>query len=745
MAPGNGRPGAECDAVTGNRVAQRWRWLICVVGVVLALTGSATVAYWHSSTRGLPYRDSFAKGKADEWTAFGGTWELADGSMRNDSDERGAKLLTGSETWKDYSVEADIMLLGLGGDAGLILRSSDAEQGVDAYTGYYGGLRTLDDSLVIGRAGHGWVETNEELSLEAPGVRASRWYHLKLLAYGCQIAVQATLWPEKSGGRAIGVTDPDCIRSGRAGLRSYASGGVWRNIVIRPATRADLAGMLASAGQQTDIVQHSGTDQSAWDLYASSSTVSSPSLLSRSNAQLISTLRLPALSSPVTATIRGTVVLASPALFVQDATGGVAVQQDRPEALKVGDEVEVTGTVRAHAFSPTLEQATVHVLWENAPMLPVSVTASQAATGAFDATFVEVEGRLTNKEHGSGDTLTFDLDAGPQSFRAVMNRGRGDTLYSTLKPGSMLRLRGIAVSDAAYTRDLVPFALLLRSSDDAVVLAGPPWWNVRHALLVVAMLLLLPMVVNFFYHRVESWRLRAVLEERERMAYEMHDTLSQSFAGIGFQLKAIREGMPDGLPRLHQQLDLASELVRHSHEETRRSIAVLRPEQPGSEGLVSALCECANRLVEGGAVEIVAGCSGEVARTSLRVADALYHVGQEALANAVRHGQPTRLEVRLLFERNTVELRIGDNGAGFATRHDLPGFGIRSMQKRAAAIGATLEVCSRPGVGTEVSIRSSLTSLRPGPVRPGRSAHQLWRQLRHVASSGSLDSHSHRG
>lgn len=77
----------------------------------------------------------------------------------------------------------------------------------------------------------------------------------------------------------------------------------------------------------------------------------------------------------------------------------------------------------------------------------------------------------------------------------------------------------------------------------------------------------------------------------------MHDTLSQSCAGIGFQRKAIREGMPEQFPQLHQQSELASELVRHSHKETRRSIAVLRPEQPGAGDLLTALRECANRLV----------------------------------------------------------------------------------------------------------------------------------------------------
>ena len=707
---------------------------------MLAVAMWAAVTYARSNFRTLPYRDSFAQGKADEWKALGGTWELADGSMRNDSDERGAKLLTGSPRWQDYSIEADVMLLGLGGDAGLVVRSSDEEPGVDAYTGYYAGLRTLDQSLVIGRAGHEWVEMTQKLSA---GVHASRWYHLKLLAYGCQLAVRASLASDAHDGTTIGVTDQECIRTGRTGLRSYASGGVWRNVAVRAATRADLAEMLAGAEQMSSRASGGpAAEQSVWDLYA---TAASRSLPSSSPAQPINSLRLLALSQPVQATIHGTVVLASPAVYVQDATGGVSVQQLQPQALKVGDEVEVAGTVRASAFSSALERATVRVLWESTPMPPVSVTASQAATGAFDATFIEVEGRLSGKEHGSGDSLIFTFEAGPQSFRAIMNRGRGDTLYSRLKPGSMLRLRGVAASDSLYTQDLVPFALLLRSSDDAVVLAGPPWWNARHALLLVLALLLVGMGVNLFYHRVESWRLRAVLEERERMAYEMHDTLSQSFAGIGFQLKAIREGMPPGLPRLHQQLDLASELVRHSHEETRRSIAVLRPIQPGSEGLVEALRECATRLVEGGSVEVLTSCSGEAERTPLRVVDALYHVGQEALANAVRHGHPATLEIRLLYDKASVQLRIQDDGSGFAASEEMTGFGIRSMRKRAAAIGATLDICSSPGAGTSVSICCRHKVLRPATARPPVVAEQLWRQIRHVASTGKFDSNPYRG
>ena len=384
------------------------RYVLLVTGALCALGVWSVLAFRHSPARGLPYRDSFAKGNADEWKAFGGTWELANGSMRNDSDERGAKLLTGSSRWTDYSIEADLMLLGLGGDAGLMLRSSDEEQGVDAYTGYYAGLRTLDNSLVIGRAGHGWVEINDKLEPQEQGVRASQWYHLKLLAYGCQFAVRATLLPQRSEGTTIAVTDRECIRSGRAGLRSYASGGVWRNVMIRPAFQADLAEMLAASKRApVTAVATSNDRRKSWDLYASSPTTGSQALPSSADAQSISALRLPLPSKLLTATVRGTVVLASPALFVQDATGGVAVQQVEAQPLKVGDEVEVTGRARAKTFSPTLEHATVRVLWENTPLLPVSVTASQAATGAFDATFIEVEGRLAGKERGPDDSLIF--------------------------------------------------------------------------------------------------------------------------------------------------------------------------------------------------------------------------------------------------------------------------------------------------------------------------------------------------
>ncbi len=269
----------------------------------------------------------------------------------------------------------------------------------------------------------------------------------------------------------------------------------------------------------------------------------------------------------------------------------------------------------------------MRVLWENTPTPPLAVTASQVATGAYDATFVEAQGLLTEKERRKDDSLVLSLDEGPQSFQAVLNRGRGSTLYDTLKSGSTLRLRGIAVADGAYTRDLVPFVLLLRSSDDVVVVAGPPWWNARHVAWLATAALLLCIAANYLYHRVQSWRLRAVIEEREHIAYEMHDTASQSFAGIGFQLKAIREGLPRSLRGCTSSWTWPASWLGKVIRRRAEASQYCGPINP-SPMINGALRECANQLVAGGSVRVIATCVGTPVKAPLRVTDTLYQLAR---------------------------------------------------------------------------------------------------------------------
>jgi len=714
----------------------RLRFLsVLVVCILTVLALPCMLGYLHSPSHGLPYNDSFAGGHASEWRALGGTWAVVNGVMRNDSDERGAKLITGSTYWRNYSIEADVMLLGQDGDAGLIIRSSDEEEGVDSYMGYYAGLRNRDNSLVIGHADHGWMETMKYPDPRQGRIQAFQWYHLKLLAYECQIAASATS-PSQGTLTSAAITEKDCVTSGRVGLRSYASGGAWKNVAVRPATHEDLTAMLASTPSHEGLVVSSSPTVSRETPGGPTATPGKRQLSrSTTNTQPIDSLRLSSFSNPTTATVRGVVILTYPALFVQDSTGGVSVPHPNAPPLKIGDEVEVTGEVHPGNFSSTLEHATVRVLWARNPVPAVSVSASQAATGAFDENFIELEGTLRAKSHGPDDTLQFDFDSGSQVFRAITNRGRGDVLFDNLEVNSLVRLRGICVVDPAYTRNLTPFVLLLRSPDDLKVLAGPPWWNTGNLVATFIGLLALASVSIFLHSRVENWRLRAVMEERERLAHEMHDTLAQSFAGIGFQLEAVRNGIPAEMPVTHHQLDLASDLVNHSHEEARRSIAMLRPEPLQTENLLAALESCARQMVEGGAVQVVATCSGDLRSMPVRTTDTLYRIGQEAIANAVRHARPTTITISLEYQKNLVHMVVADDGTGFTQSGNLRGFGLRGMRKRAATISAALQILSTPGHGTRVQITASL----PPRITIFSWPQFLWKYLKeltHVQRDG---------
>jgi signal transduction histidine kinase len=679
-----------------------------IFSLVLVALGLAAVKVVHTYLTGLPYADSFAKGGGDEWKALGGTWELVDGSMRNDSDERGAKLVTGSNRWQDYSLEADIMLLGRDGDAGLIARSSDEEQGVDSYSGYYAGLRNLDNTLVIGRADHGWIEARTE---PLPGgVHPFRWYHLQIIVVGCEMAASAG---DPALGTRIFVTmsEKDCAQTGRIGLRSYSSGGVWRNVRALPATAEILQTFQAQANSSP--LKGPRFSNNPPLLHSDDSPIESESQLPANSinspiAQPISSLRLVSRTQPGMVTIQGVVVLTSPTLFVQDSTGGVAILQPQGPPLKVGDEIEVTGRPEPLDFSSVLRAAQVRLLWTRTPIPPLSVTASQAATGAFDATFVELEGYLEGKKEEPGNTMVLDLRKGEQSFQAVMNRGRSDILFRKLKQNSLLRLRGISAANSEYTHNLSPFVLLLRSADDVDVLVGPPWWTASHLAAIGAGLLILVLAAQVLYSRAEHWRLRAVLEERERLAHEMHDTIAQSFAGIGFQLQAIRNDLQDTHTKAHRQLDLACDLVRHSHDEARRSIATLRPESLESIGLLPALDCCARRMVDGGSVAVVISSHGNSRPMPVRTTDALFKIGQEAIANVVRHASPTSLNIALRYEWNAVHLVVEDDGVGFTAGADLLGFGLGGMRKRADTISAALEIRSIPGQGTRIEVTAPL-------------------------------------
>jgi signal transduction histidine kinase len=210
----------------------------------------------------------------------------------------------------------------------------------------------------------------------------------------------------------------------------------------------------------------------------------------------------------------------------------------------------------------------------------------------------------------------------------------------------------------------------------------------------------------------------------------MHDTLAQSFAGIGFQLQAIGDEIDDR-SAIRRELDLASSLVRRSHEEAKRSIAALRPELLESVGLLRALEQGAKNMVAGGAIRVTALTSGEAHSIPVRTSDTLFRIGQEALANAVRHAHPSALQISLSYGESSLQLRVEDDGQGFVVDSDSAGFGIRGMRKRADSISAELQIRSTPGHGTVVQTIAPIPAKLILKLWPTSVWHFLWERRFH--------------
>jgi signal transduction histidine kinase len=132
-------------------------------------------------------------------------------------------------------------------------------------------------------------------------------------------------------------------------------------------------------------------------------------------------------------------------------------------------------------------------------------------------------------------------------------------------------------------------------------------------------------------------------------------------------------------------------------------------------GLLHALKDCAHRMINGrSAIAVRAVSSGSERTIPLRISDTLLRIGQEAIANSIRHAHPDSLIVSLIYDKTALELVVEDDGRGFLVSSESAGFGIRGMGKRADSISARFTIQSTPGRGTVVRV---LVPLPPSFLR----------------------------
>lgn len=208
----------------------------------------------------------------------------------------------------------------------------------------------------------------------------------------------------------------------------------------------------------------------------------------------------------------------------------------------------------------------------------------------------------------------------------------------------------------------------------------------------------------------EETRDMAVMEERNRMAREIHDTLAQGFTGIILQLEAAEQALHDNPPETERHLNQASSLARKSLAEARRSVWNLRPKALEQAHLADAVKQEVSKFSEQSSVSASFTLHGNRRELSPDVETGLFRICQESLANIGKHAEATQVEVALAFDTSMVILTVRDNGIGFEQKSPgkgskkRQGFGLVSMQERARGLGGTFEIQSKKKEGTLVRV-----------------------------------------
>jgi signal transduction histidine kinase len=212
-------------------------------------------------------------------------------------------------------------------------------------------------------------------------------------------------------------------------------------------------------------------------------------------------------------------------------------------------------------------------------------------------------------------------------------------------------------------------------------------------------------------NRLEERR-KAILEERNRLARDIHDNLAQGFAAILMQLQAAQREAGAMLPAgVAANIETAVDLARTHLTEARRSVGALRPNVGGGEDIASALKRLADLGRRTASMPIDVAVD-ELPRFGDGVEREIIGIAQEALTNAVRHSRARRITIRASSVQSVgLRLSVADDGRGIARDRPTNGFGMTSMQERAEKIGASLTIVTAPRSGTEVVLAWEPASL----------------------------------
>ncbi|MBN1686658.1 MAG: sensor histidine kinase [Spirochaetales bacterium] len=208
----------------------------------------------------------------------------------------------------------------------------------------------------------------------------------------------------------------------------------------------------------------------------------------------------------------------------------------------------------------------------------------------------------------------------------------------------------------------------------------------------------------------EAEREAGALEERQRLAGEIHDTIAQGLAGIVLQLQTAETELTTDAPVARKRINTAIVIARECLSEARRTLWALRPDLLQDEPFHRAVERVVRNWAERSGVTAQSHLTGLTCALSSDVEHTLIRCLQEALANIQKHAQARSVTVTLSYLGDEIFLDIQDDGRGFDISKSAPGFGLQGMKERVAATGGRLNIESTAGEGTTVVVQIPLVS-----------------------------------
>jgi signal transduction histidine kinase len=403
----------------------------------------------------------------------------------------------------------------------------------------------------------------------------------------------------------------------------------------------------------------------------------------------------------------------NPYPLIEDGEKGVSAWYQGPQSILMGVDVS-----RAKLIQPAIGSA-------SSTVDPVIISASGVVVYASPQSETDFPGStagfvFTMPQTGFMSSLRHMEATGAMPhapLTATLNKARSDVFTAPVYSGHWIIANPIPIN--ALEPNLNSLTLGIT---DSVHRLFPVTVLPVLIFLVALAFIATTLLSRRMYLPVQALTDHAVLEERTRLAREIHDTLAQQLTGIVLELEAADTLLNRGSEqRAKSSVEKARELARGALQEARRSVWNLRPSPLSATGLVAAI---------GHEVEAWEERTGIPARFKARAVPphpplsptaevALLRIGQEALSNAARHGHPEHVDVELRAHAQELILSIHDDGVGFdlaasAPREDC--FGLDGMAERARNAGGTLTVVSAPGHGTTITTRLPFSEAVPQAV-----------------------------